>query len=602
MSDIIHLLTDDLANKIAAGEVVVRPAAVVKELLENSVDAGASTIQLIIKDGGKSLIQIVDNGCGMSDADARMSFERHATSKIRSVDDLFSIQTMGFRGEALASISAVAKVELKTKLHKETLGTKITIEGSKLITHEPCQTNAGTSISVKSIFYNVPARRKFLKSDGVETKHILEEFIRISLAHPNIKMILFNNEKETYHLPSQTLHKRIAQIFGKKHEERIVRVEEQTDIVTVEGYIGKPEFAKKTKGEQYFFINNRFIRSPYLNHAVTKAYTDFIDPKEYPLYILKLTIDPTKIDINVHPSKHEVKFEDEQHVYTIVSAAVRHALSKFSLTPTLDFEIDPSFNKHEFFNTAKTDKTIVENKVSKKTSTFLKREPQSQEKQDNSNWKDLYTFTEQENAQIQTVAKQQSIEQKQSFEYQFTQVNLRYILVETEQGFLLIDQRRAHQRIVFESILQSIQKAGFPSQKLLFPETIEISAVEMTTFETYKNTFQQLGFELEQFGKTTIIVHATPADLQMNDLETFIHTLFTEVESPTKQNDYETHELMAKHLAMYGAIRYGQKLSQEEMQSLFKQLMRCSQPNYGIRKDKTLIKYTHDALTKAFTI
>ena len=603
MPDIIQLLSDDLANKIAAGEVVVRPAAVVKELLENAIDAGATEIQLFIKEGGKSLIQVNDNGSGMSATDARMSFERHATSKIKTIDDLFAINTMGFRGEALASISAVAKVELKTRLKDEALGTKIVIEGSELITQEPCQCAQGTSITVKSLFYNVPARRKFLKSKSTETRHILEEFQRVALAYPEIKMLLFNDEKETYHLQEQTLQKRIAQLFGKRNQERIVPVHEQTDIVSVSGFIGKPEFAKKSKSEQYFFVNNRFIKSGYLNHAVFKAYQDYINPKEYPLYVLNLTLNPENIDINVHPSKHEVKFEDEQNVYTIVSAAVRHALSKFSVTPTLDFETDPTFNRHEFFNRPKGEQAVIDNKTSKQGSaTFLQR--QGTNDAPTKNWQELYQLSDEEDKQIREIAQQQqpiSSHFHQS-KVSLKQINFRYILMEEDDGFLLIDQRRAHQRVIYESLLISLQSNGFPSQKLLFPETITINAQQFENFKANKALFNQLGFELEDFGQNTIIAHASPADLQIHNIEEFIETLLTELAEPDSNSAQEPFQVIAKHLALYGAIRYGQQLTNEEMQAVVQQLFQCEQPNYGIRKDKTYIRYNHNELNKAFSL
>ncbi len=597
MTDIIHLLSDDIANKIAAGEVVVRPAAVVKELLENSIDAGASQIQLIVKDGGKALIQVVDDGSGMSDTDARMSFERHATSKIQHINDLFSIRTMGFRGEALPSIAAVSKVELKTKLHGESIGTKISIHGSEFIEQVACQTAAGTNISVKSLFYNVPARRKFLKSTSVETKHIFEEFTRVALANPNVKFLLYNNDKEVYHLPVQSLHKRIAQLFGKKTEERIVPVQEDTDIVSIEGFIGKPEFAKRSKGEQYFFVNNRFIRSPYLNHAVHRAYLDYLEPKQQPLYVLFLTIDPQKIDINVHPSKHEVKFEDEQHVYAIVSAAVKHALSKFFVTPQLDFDMDPTFNRHEFFENSLTKSSHIQNDTSKQKSTFLNRGGQKHE-----NWQDLYSFSPKEQEEIS----QLSIQQKQG-EHKpkeadlYVQFAQRLIAAQTPEGLYLLDQRRAHQRILYEKLLQSIDDKGFASQTLLFPETIEISPQEMSVFKEINTRLSHLGFVVEEFGDASLIVHATPAELTIDNIEEVIHTLLAECAQP-EANGHSLPEIMAKHLAMVGAIRYGQQLSREEMNSLFLQLQSCNQPNYGIRRDKSFIFYPYSNLDQLFSL
>jgi len=600
MPDIIHLLSDDLANKIAAGEVVVRPAAVVKELLENSVDAGATEIQLIVKDGGKALIQVVDNGNGMSPTDARMSFERHATSKIKQIDDLFSINTMGFRGEALPSIAAVSKVELKSKKEDDSIGTRIAIEGAQLITQEACQCKTGTNISVKSLFFNVPARRKFLKSTPVETKHIIEEFIRISLANSEIKMLLFNNEKEVYHLPGQPLHKRIAAIFGKKMEERIVQVHEETEIVNVSGFIGKPEFAKKSKGEQYFFVNNRFIRSPYLNHAILKAYSDFIDPKHYPLYVLFLEIDPQNIDINVHPSKHEVKFEDEKHVYTIVSAAARHALSKFLVTPTLDFEIDPTFNRHEFFKTPNIGDAKIENESSKHKATFLNRGVQGQGV-DQKDWQQLYTFPAEQEERIASIGKQER-KKIEAETLPITQIQNRYLAVPDEKGFLLIDQRRAHQRVLYEQFLNALKEQGFPSQKMMFPETVTIPANLVAVFTEHANRLNHLGFEVEHFGGESLVVHATPSEIPIPDLNSFLETLLSELGSGTSTNQSQPEKAIAKHLAMYGAIKHGLALTSEEQKALVTQLMNCDQPNYGIRRDKTFIKYSFDELDKAFQL
>jgi DNA mismatch repair protein MutL len=335
--DIIRLLPDNIANQIAAGEVIQRPASVVKELLENSIDAGATHIKLIVKAAGKTLVQIIDNGCGMSETDARMSFEKHATSKIRTADDLFNIRTMGFRGEALASIASIAQVELKTRQTGEQLGTCIEIEGMKVTKQEPCQTPEGTSIAVKNLFYNVPARRNFLKSDTVELKNVLDEFQRIALAHPKVGLQLFNNDYEMYHLKPGNLKQRVVAMFGDSYAGKIVPVEEKSYALQVYGFVGKPEFSKKTRGEQFMFVNNRFIKSPYLNHAVTLGYDQMITKENFPFYVLFMDIDPTKIDINVHPAKYEIKFEDERLVYTFINLGVKHALGAYSVSPTLDF-------------------------------------------------------------------------------------------------------------------------------------------------------------------------------------------------------------------------------------------------------------------------
>src|ERR1700760_850823 len=342
MSDIIQLLPDSVANQIAAGEVVQRPASAVKELVENAIDAGADKIQLILKDAGKSLIQVIDNGCGMSLTDARMSFERHATSKIRKADDLFAIRTMGFRGEAMASIAAISQVELKTRRHEDELGTCIFIEGSEVLKQEACSGNAGTSISVKNLFYNIPARRNFLKSNPVEMRHIIDEFQRVALAHPEIFFTLHHDGQEVYHLPATTLKQRIVHLLGNNYNQRLVPVEEDTTIIKLHGFVGKPEFARKTRGEQFFFVNNRFIKDAYLNHAVLMAFKELLPEDTFPLYVLFIEIDPAKIDINVHPTKTEIKYQDEQTIYAIIRSAVKRSLGRYNITPSLDFDQENS--------------------------------------------------------------------------------------------------------------------------------------------------------------------------------------------------------------------------------------------------------------------
>ena len=346
MENVINRLPDAVANQIAAGEVIQRPASIVKELMENAIDSGASKIQLITKDAGKSLVQVIDNGCGMSEKDALMSFERHATSKIKTAQDLYSLFTKGFRGEALASMCAVAHVEMKTRRAKDELGNKIINEGSKIKTKEPTPTPQGTSICVKNLFYNIPARRKFLKSNSVETRHIIEEFQRVALIHPEITFIFSNNDSEIYHLEKGNFRQRIVSIFGKSFDEKLVPITENTDIVDISGFIGKPEFAKKTRGEQFFFVNNRFIRNSYLNHAVGQAMEDLLPPKAYPTYFIQLNIDPAEVDINIHPTKTEIKFSDEKSIYAILRAATKQSLNKFKVAPTLDFDQETSFQMY----------------------------------------------------------------------------------------------------------------------------------------------------------------------------------------------------------------------------------------------------------------
>jgi DNA mismatch repair protein MutL len=404
MADIIQLLPDSIANQIAAGEVIQRPASAVKELLENAIDAGASTIKLILKDAGKALIQVIDDGCGMSETDARMSFERHATSKIRAADDLFNIRTMGFRGEALASIASIAQVELKTRRNPDELGTKIVIEGFELKSQEPCQTPAGTSFSIKNLFFNVPARRNFLKSNTVEFRHIMDEFERVALANPSVFFSLHHNGQEVFHLPAGNLRQRIVGVFGKDTNKKLVPVGEDTEAVRLSGFVGKPEFSKKTRGEQFFFVNNRFIKSQYLNHAVQAAFEDLIPRDGFPMYFIFIEIDPSRIDINVHPTKQEIKFDDERLVYNYLKVAVRHALGQNAVTPTLDFETDPSLmNNYTVPKTAvnRTDfdfsRNVNPSVPTSKTGQFEKtkndlnfKKPSSLERSNLDNWQKLY--------------------------------------------------------------------------------------------------------------------------------------------------------------------------------------------------------------------
>ncbi len=605
LSNIIHLLPDNIANKIAAGEVVIRPAAAVKELLENAIDSGATEIKLLVKDGGKSLVQVIDNGCGMSDVDARMSFERHATSKIKQIDDLFAIRTMGFRGEALASIAAVSKVELKSRLHDEELGCKIVIEGSEVKSQEPCQCAAGTSISVKSLFYNVPARRKFLKADSTETKHIYDEFVRISLSHPNIRFSFFNDDKEVYLLPAQNLRQRISALFGKKYNERLVPVGEDTDIIKVNGFIGKPEHAKRTKGEQFFFVNGRFIRSGYLHHAVMQAFDPYIAVKQHPLYVLNLEVDPNSIDINIHPSKHEVKFEDERSVYSIVNAAVKHALNKFNVTPTLDFDADPAFNRHEFFANPLEKRTVIDNPVrAKGNSTFMQRHQDVTGGQTPEDWERAYKFSPEELKRLESIenAPKEGELMDEDLAFKPFQIHNKYIISRIKQGFILVDQRRAHQRILFETFINASETGHYPKQKMLFPQNVAVSAADANVIKEHKDKFETLGFEIEPFGKDTFIVHATPSDVKIEDIQATVDGLLESLKINKTEEQLDERQRMARQLAIYGSMRHGERLSIREMQELIDRLFACTQPQYGIRKDFTFITYDFDSLEKAFSI
>mgnify|MGYP000334839538 FL=1 len=475
MADIIKLLPDALANQIAAGEVIQRPASVVKELLENSVDAGAKNIQLIIKDAGRALIQVVDDGCGMSDTDARMCLERHATSKIKKIEDLFALHTFGFRGEAMASIAAVAQVELKTKQHDKEVGNILIAEGSKVVLQEPVATNSGTSISVKNLFYNVPARRNFLKSNTIETKHILDEFVHVALANPSIFFSLHHNSIEVYHLKAANLRQRIVSVFGKNYNEKLVPIEELTDYVSVRGFIGKPEVSKKTRGEQFFFVNNRFIKSNFLNYAIAKAYDGLIADKSFPFYCLFIDIEPGAIDINVHPTKQEIKFEDEKAIYLLLNAAAKHGLSQYSVMPTIDFEHEANFHQlvDERVYTEQPFK-VIQSKLNNEQGTkgsyyspFDKDIPPTPQRDQFEHWKKLYEIDEE--TEVRSITVKSKMDQLEALEseneisnhpfkderFEPIQLHARYILTQIKSGFVLLDQQKAHQRILFEKYLKN---------------------------------------------------------------------------------------------------------------------------------------------------
>ena len=465
MRDIIQLLPDKIANQIAAGEVIQRPASVVKELLENALDAESTKIQLIVKDAGKALIQVVDNGKGMSVTDARMCFERHATSKIRAIEDIFSIRTKGFRGEAMASIAAIAQVELKSKRAEDKVGSQIIIEGSKVISQEACQHSNGSHIAVKNLFFNVPARRNFLKSNPVETKHIIDEFLRIALAHPNVAFTFHHNGSEIYHLRASNLRQRIVAVFGNHYNEKLVPVGEKTDYVSVQGFIGKPDSAKRTRGEQFFFLNGRFIKNPYLNHAVMSAYTNILQEKTFPLYILDIEIDPSAIDINVHPTKQEAKFEDEKMVYMIVQAAVKHGLAQYSITPSIDFSQEASFKDFEAFrsgfssnpNPIETDTYVQVSQTNSFSKSSAKGWEHMFEKEDSpftSEQDELVTLPSNGNEQQEL-----QLGEEKNRVFSPVQIHKTYILSQIKSGIIFIHQNLAHQRILYEKYLSAFERS-----------------------------------------------------------------------------------------------------------------------------------------------
>lgn len=627
MSDVIKLLPDAIANQIAAGEVIQRPASVVKELMENSVDSGAKNIQLIIKDAGRALIQVVDDGCGMSETDARMCFERHATSKIKKIEDLFSLYTFGFRGEAMASIAAVAQVEMKTKQHDKEVGTILIVEGSKVILQEQTATNSGTSISVKNLFYNVPARRNFLKSNQIETKHILDEFVHVALANPSIFFSLHHNGIEVYHLKAANIRQRIVNIFGKNYNEKLVPIEEITDYVSVRGFIGKPEVSKKTRGEQFFFVNNRFIKNNFLNYAITKAYDGLITDKSFPFYCLFIDIEPGAIDINVHPTKQEIKFEDEKSIYLLLNAAAKHGLSQYSVMPTIDFEHESTFNQlvdERIYNEQPF--KVVQSKLNADSNTrgsyhspFDKDIPATQQRNftnDNNpnfdEWKKLYEIDEE--TEERTVTIRSKMDQLQALEneneisnnpfknerFEPIQLHERYILTQIRSGFILVDQHKAHQRILFERYLRNLANQPASTQQTLFPKTLELNNSDTELLKDIIPELKALGFDIQFFGGSTFVVHGLPSDLRDENETQLIEKLLEDFKTSSKTDDFDKRKNVAKTFAYQTAIKSGKTLDKNSMQQLIDELFACEQPNINPAGLATFIQYSFDEIERKF--
>ncbi|MFM7023838.1 MAG: DNA mismatch repair endonuclease MutL [Flavobacteriales bacterium] len=594
MSDIIKLLPDSVANQIAAGEVVQRPASVVKELLENAIDSGASSIQLIVKEAGKTLIQVIDNGKGMSDTDARMSFERHATSKISKADDLFCILTKGFRGEALASIAAIAHVDLKTRQLGKELGTHIRIEGSKFIDQQPCATPEGTSMSVKNLFYNVPARRKFLKSDSVEVRHIIDEFQRVALIHPHIAFSYYNNEDEIYHLEKGSFRQRIVGVFGSAYNQRLVPVEEENNnIVKVTGYVGKPEFAKKTRGEQFFFVNGRFIKNNYLNHAVATAYDELLGRDSFASYFIALEVDPSSIDINIHPTKTEIKFEDEKSVYAIVRATVKQALSKYSVSPSLDFERETLFDnapEPKMGDVIQAPKI----KVDPNYNPFRDEVRPAQRQKLQNQWEEIYRTEVPVAAPAQKLFEEKK--EENAFYYQFRN---KYIITIIEEGLLIIDQHRAHKRILYEYFTQMLENNKGTSQQILFPESIEMNPADYQLMKDMEEDFRKIGFDITEFGKNTYVVNGLPADIKDVSPKALLEGLLEEFKE-NKSQKIDRRDQLAKSMANQTCIKSGQTLSLEEMQMLVQELFLCEKPTVDPNGNTALWNIDNHELLEKF--
>ncbi|MGD1946841.1 MAG: DNA mismatch repair endonuclease MutL [Croceivirga sp.] len=589
MADFIKLLPDHVANQIAAGEVVQRPASVVKELLENAIDAQATTVKLIVKEGGKTLIQVVDDGTGMSTTDARLSFERHATSKISKADDLFNLHTKGFRGEALASIAAIAHVDMQTKTENEEVGTHLKIEGSEVVSQEVIATPKGTSIAVKNLFFNIPARRNFLKSDQVELRHIIDEFQRVALVHPTIAFQLFNNGSEYFNLTSESFRQRIVHILGKKTNEKLVPVEEETEVVKISGFICKPEFAKKSRGEQFFFANDRFIKSPYLHHAIVAAFEGLLKSDTHPGYFLQLTVDPKSIDINIHPTKTEVKFDDEHTLYATLRAAAKHSLGQFHVAPVLDFNHDGNLDTPYHFKDREAQQPTVTvdarfNPFSREDNAW--RNTVHVGKQSVKGWDTLYDFSDNEQSfsslQMESDTKSSDlfeptaafIETKQlSF-----QLQRKYILSTVKSGLLVVDQQRAHQRILYERFLKEITVEKGVTQQLLFPLKLEYGKKSLGIFSAMNTDLQQLGFEIGFSTEGEITVQGIPAHIPESAIKEVLDTVLASTLDETDDNGLSRAEWLAKTLSKALSVKNGQELNQEEQVALVNDLFACKEP------------------------
>ena len=586
MPDKIHLLPDHIANQIAAGEVIQRPASAVKELLENAVDAGATKIELIIQDAGKQLVQVIDNGSGMSSIDARMAFERHATSKITSIDDLFRIKTMGFRGEALASIAAVAQVELKTKKAEDLSGTFIELENSVAQKQEPVAMPDGTSIAMKNLFFNVPARRNFLKSNASEMRHIIDEFIRVSMAYPDRFFSLTANGQKQFHLDPGTLKQRIIQLLGNHYQTKLVTVAQNTDYLNISGFIGKPETAKKTRGDQYLFVNNRFIKSAYLNHAISSAFQELISEESYPAYVLFIELDPAQIDINVHPTKQEIKFEDEKIIYAFVQASIKHALAQFNITPALDFDLDADIQHLDAVSKPFSDQQKSAAAASSLYQSFT--EKNSAHKIDRtssgsnlSNWQDFFEAGQPANNPpeafqslfVQATQSTQPTQAALEIDESCLQINKSFIIGSVNNQLYIFHQQNTHETILYHRLQHAIKNDSVATQQSLFPINLNLSPQDATLLNELLPDLQKLGYMIEPFGGDSFIVRGTPADINDDQIAGNIELLLEQFKHYQPDIQINKTEKLIRALAKQRSIKLGQPLSKEEMKGMISELM-----------------------------
>ena len=611
MPDIIKLLPDNIANQIAAGEVIQRPASAVKELLENAVDAGDDEIKLIVNDAGKALIQVIDNGKGMSETDARMAFERHATSKISNIEDLFRIKTMGFRGEALASIAAVAQVELKTKRAEDETGIYLEIENSTVKLQEPVAATVGTSIAMKNLFFNVPARRNFLKSNPAELRHIVDEFIRVAMAFPDIFFSLTSNGQQVFHLEKGTLKQRIVQILGNAYASKLVSVQEHTDYLNIFGFVGKPDTAKKTRGDQYFFVNSRFIKSAYLNHAVMNAFDAMIGKDSFPMYALFIDLDPAQLDINVHPTKQEIKFEDEKIVYAFVQSAVKHALAQFSITPTLDFELDASIQHLDAVSKPFTEERKTSVASSSLYSTFTKKHQSHfiESKSELKHWKDFYEpekkFTD-VGGQItdeETIGRQQvlhDVNNSLPSTDNLRQLHHSYIVAQTNKGYFLIHQQNAHERILYERFITAVDGKPIAAQQSLFPATMDLASADAVLLKELLPDMNHLGYLLEPFGNNTFVIQGTPADVLQGNEKAAIEKMLEQYKHFSSDLKFTKREKLLRSLALQQSIKAGTSLTDKEMKIIVEDLFACAAPNITPNGKPTYLEFKKEELDKMF--
>ena len=614
MNDVIHLLPDHVANQIAAGEVVQRPASLIKELLENAIDAEATHIKVIIKEAGKTLVQVIDDGKGMSQTDARLCFERHATSKIASAEDLFRLRTKGFRGEALASIAAIAHVELKTRRDEDEVGTCIKIEGSEVVSQEACVTPVGTSICVKNLFYNIPARRNFLKSDTVEMRHIIDEFQRVALAHPGIQFSLFHNSGELFQLPPSNYRQRIVNILGGKTNEKLVPVEEDTEIVKIKGFVGKPEFAKRGRGEQFFFVNDRFIKSPYLNHAVTAAFEGLLKDKTYPSYFLYLEVDPKSIDINIHPTKTEIKFDDEHSLYSILRSSIKHSLGQFNVAPVLDFERDSSLDAPYEFSKRGISAPQIE--VDRNFNPFRDEDSPRVSNpgfQREVKWESLYVGLQQRepdagrrdfsNVEFESDAVTGNLfgstEESTSGSTTF-QLNKKYIVSSLKSGILVIDQHRAHTRILYEELLKNITLTSAVSQQLLFPLRLQFNQQEISLLKENREALEQTGFIFSEFTSDAVEINGIPTLISESEVAILLEQLISDLENEVPESGFSQIDILSKSLAKGMAVKSGTVLNNQEQQHMVNSLFACKESNLTPNNRPIFITLTVDDLDKKF--